>query len=255
LTYRELTPHPALRPYVDRLWTQAGPAAMRPRRILPDGCIDIMVDLVRGGSAQAIGTMTRTAIFASAEPVRAVAVRFRPGGAVPFLRAPAHEITDRVVDGPDLGLRWLDTARLVTFAGLEGAARYLERLLLGRLAAAPRPHPIVDHAVRALFRADPPTIAALERTLGWSRQHLARTFRHHIGVSPKLLGRVARMQRAVAELQGRPGATLADLAMRAGYFDQAHMALDFRVLVGVSPSEVRAAVGSILPIRSLVDES
>lgn len=255
MPYHELIPHPALRPFVDRFWTNVGSPGARPRRILPDGCIDIIVDLASGGDARVVGAMTRAAVLKSIEPVRAVAVRFRPVGAVPFLRAPAHELTDRMVDRADLALGWLEPGRLLAFSDLGDAARYLERVLLGRLAAAPPPHPIVDHAARVLFRPDPPAIAALQREVGWTRQHLARMFQHHIGVAPKLLGRVARMQLAVAELVRRPQASLADLALRAGYFDQAHMALDFRDLVGVTPSQAAASPGAILPIRSLFDEA
>jgi AraC-like DNA-binding protein len=60
------------------------------------------------------------------------------------------------------------------------------------------------------------------------------------------------LQRAVVTLQTRPGTTLAQAALDVGYFDQAHMCRDFRALVGLSPSGVRAAAGTIFPIRSLL---
>jgi uncharacterized protein DUF6597 len=40
--YRELVPHRALRPFVDRLWTD-GAVGAEPRRIVPDGCIDLLI--------------------------------------------------------------------------------------------------------------------------------------------------------------------------------------------------------------------
>jgi hypothetical protein len=40
--YRELVPHRALRPFVDRLWTDDAVGA-EPRRALPDGCIDLLI--------------------------------------------------------------------------------------------------------------------------------------------------------------------------------------------------------------------
>jgi AraC-like DNA-binding protein len=61
------------------------------------------------------------------------------------------------------------------------------------------------------------------------------------------------MQRAIDAVQRARGAALAAAAIDLGYFDEAHMALDFRELVGLTPAAVRAARGSIFPIRSLLE--
>lgn len=247
MAYRELVPHPALRPFVDRLWARQGEGQAEVVRVLPDGCIDL---LVAGGRCFVVGAMTRALIHREARDGWCVAVRFRPGGAVPFLRVMAEELTDRRVDGADLGLRWLEAPALGEAAGPWQAVERLERALLARLPEVRPPEPLVDHAVRALLAAAPPSIDQLARRIGWSRQHLARAFRAHVGVGPKELGKVARLQRAVAGVQ-RGQLTLAGAAARAGYFDEAHMDRDFRQLVGVTPRAVRSAAGSIRPIPSL----
>ena len=84
------------------------------------------------------------------------------------------------------------------------------------------------------------------------RDELGRAFRHQIG-GPKQFGRVARLQRAVGELQRGRNLSLATAAVRLGYFDEAHMDRDFRELVGVTPLTARASAGSIFPIRSLFE--
>jgi AraC-like DNA-binding protein len=257
MAYRELLPHPALRPFVDRFWILTAAARAEPRRILPDGCIDVIVDVEPDsdgfGHAAAVGTMTRAMLFHPRTRVCSAAVRFRPGGATPFLRIPAGELTDRVLDAVDAGARWLEAGAGNAPADPRGAVATLERRLLARLHAIAAPDRAVAHAIGRLFGAAPPPIAELGRELGWSRQHLARRFRAEIGVGPKQLARVARLQRAVDHLQRGAGGevTLAGAAVDLGYFDQAHMARDFRELAGVAPRDVRAARGSIFPIRSL----
>jgi AraC-like DNA-binding protein len=222
-----------------------------PRPILPDGCIDLILDLTRG-NAGIVGAMTRAVVFDPKKPVRSEAVRFRPGGAVPFFGVSADELTDRVVESTEIiGARWLAPAFLDEFAFLGEAVRMLERCLLGRLQAIRAPDPIVAYAVSRLFGPAPPSIATLSRQTGWSRQHLGRVFRSQVGVTPKQLSRVARLQRAIDDLQRGRAASLADLALRLGYFDQAHMARDFRELAGVTPLIARASADSIFPIRSL----
>jgi len=251
--YREHRPHVALAPFVDRLWTRsaaAGPAP--PRRILPDGCIDILVDLAGGGRVSAIGTMTRPLVVDGGVAALQVAVRFRPAGAVPFLGVAADALTDRRVDGDDLDrLGWLRGEPLGEASDVDEAVRALERMLLARLAGVPRPDARIAHAVTALAAAEAPSVDAVARALGWSRQHLRRTFIAQVGVGPKEFARVARLQRAVDRLQrGRRGDG-ARVAADLGYFDQAHMAHDFRALAGVTPAEARSSAGSIFPIRSL----
>src|ERR1051325_1451565 len=92
--YTEIAPPPDLAPYVDRLWlrTTVGGAG-RIHRVLPDGCVDIIVDAARG-AAQLVGTMTR-AIEVADGPSQIIAVRFRPGTAGALVGAPLAELTDR----------------------------------------------------------------------------------------------------------------------------------------------------------------
>lgn len=248
MPYQELLPHPALRPFVDRFWMRTSSGDQGPLRILPDGCIDV---LVGGQDSFVVGAMTRALVLPAHAPIRTVAVRFRPGGATPFLRVPAHELTDQRVDCKDLGARWLACDALLEAEELTTSVRLLERALLARLARIDAPNPLVAHAVRALNGPVQPSVAQLARALGLTRQHLAREFRAHVGISPKELGKVARMQRAVACIQ-RGRTTLAAAAANAGYFDEAHMDRDFRELVGATPRTTRAA-GSIRPILSLFD--
>ena len=82
-------------------------------------------------------------------------------------------------------------------------------------------------------------IGALAAELGWSRRHFAVRFRDELGMPPKALARLLRFERAVKRL--RAGDELADLALDAGYYDQAHFNRDFRAFAGTTPTEYLAA--------------
>ena len=266
MAYREHLPHPALRPFVDRFWSQApeapedrtaapGHAPAGPRLILPDGCIDLIVNLT-SGRAVAVGTMTRALELPAHQAGTAVAVRFRPGGAVPFLRVPAHELTDAEIAWADLPAQDLHAPALDPGDNVARGLLALQEVLLEALGRAQRPllpDRLVAHAVRAMLAPQPGSIEAIARRLGWSRQHLRRAFRANVGIGPKQFDRVARLQRAVAQLQSQPRESLAGVAATVGYFDQAHMTGDFRALTGTTPKRLRGAKGSIFPILSLFD--
>ena len=268
MSYRELAPPAALRPYVDRLWTRVPDltepgrsdglervtgslATASPSLILPDGCIDVIVD-VRTGAARVVGTMTRAVIDSVPPRVSFASVRFKPGAARAFLRVPAAELTDRVLEADELGCGWLSTrpAPEDEPSSVAEALTALERALLERLPAATLQSEVRE-ATRRLLSAQPPAIDSLARDLGRSRQHLARQFRENVGVSPKEFARVARLQRAIAAVQGARAIGLAELAIELGYYDQAHMSRDFDDLAGLTPRAAREARGSIFPIPSL----
>src|SRR5687768_5115638 len=113
MSFREIAPHPALGPYVDRLWARehAFGQSVVPMHILPDGCIDLIVDVTAGWKPVMVGAMTRTMQFLPTPGTRMVGIRFRPGGALPFLKVAAHEITDAAVDVDVVGMRWLAQTR------------------------------------------------------------------------------------------------------------------------------------------------
>ena len=244
MSYREHVPHPALAPWVDRLWTsEADGPGTTPRVILPDGCIDVMVhvDATRGARAVAVGTMTHAIEVTPGSAARTVAVRFRPGAALAFVHEPAERLTDRSV------------APFEATPHPAAAVQQLEDELLRRVGGLARPDARVAHAVARLFAAGAPSIEDLADELDVTRQYLGRVFRAQVGVGPKHLARVARLQRTVELLQRRPDAGLAESALLLGFSDQAHMTREVRALTGLTPQAIRSrAPGSIPAIRSLL---
>ena len=84
------------------------------------------------------------------------------------------------------------------------------------------------------------SVAGLARETGWSSRHLDNRFRAEIGLTPKAAARVVRFDRArrmlMRRVAGGGSPALADLAAAGGYYDQAHLAREFRGLAGVPPS-------------------
>ncbi|HEX6402618.1 MAG TPA: helix-turn-helix domain-containing protein [Pseudonocardiaceae bacterium] len=79
-------------------------------------------------------------------------------------------------------------------------------------------------------------VATLAGEVGWSRRYLGARFQREFGLTPKVAGRVMRFEVAHRLLRAphRPG--LADVAVRAGFYDQAHLHREWRELAGCTPS-------------------
>ncbi len=145
----------------------------------------------------------------------------------------ATEVRERVVAAPDWPGRF---AVLEDF--LAGRVR-----AAGEAAAAPRPE--VSYALDRLRRTrGAVSVADLAAETGWSARHLSKQFRAETGLSPKAGARVVRFDRARRRLLRRQATggrvVLAELAAECGYYDQAHLARDFRDLAGCPPSVLLA---------------
>jgi AraC-like DNA-binding protein len=62
-------------------------------------------------------------------------------------------------------------------------------------------------------------------------------FRHYVGVPVKWVLCRYRLQHAALEIEIDSSVDVADLAVRLGWYDQAHFINDFRSMLGCTPGE------------------
>jgi len=74
----------------------------------------------------------------------------------------------------------------------------------------------------------------------WSARTTQRMFRHYVGVPVKWVLCRYRLQQAALEIESHPDLDFADLAVRLGWYDQAHFINDFRSFLGCTPREYLA---------------
>jgi len=125
----------------------------------------------------------------------------------------------------------------------EQCVRALDLILMRHLTTnAPPIDPLVIAAGRLLLR-EPRPIADVARRMGVSPRHLTRTFRHAVGLTPKMFARISRFQRVAAVLDDDgAGEVLASVALACGYYDQSHLVRDVRAFAGGTPVALRDAL-------------
>jgi AraC-like DNA-binding protein len=263
LRYVEHRPRPELRAHVECVWLASDTRARRrePERVVPDGCPELIVHLAdrfarqRGGRfvvqprAFLAGTLTRPWLLRPGRRVSTLGVRFRPGAVTSLLPVSMPEATDRetplaaIVGGRAAAalLRALRTAR-----GEAERFAAAEEWLANRLAVAPARVGGASPAVRLLLDArGAARIDDVARRLRWTRRRLERTFARELGIRPKLFARIVRLNAVLASLDAAERASAVDMALAAGYFDQAHLLRDFRGIAGRPPGAVRELDGEL----------
>ena len=191
----------------------------------------------------------QSGIQVALRPLGARALLGLPAGELAELDLPAEavlggvcaELRDRVRAAAGWPERFavLDEI-LLRSAGLRGAG--LRGAGLGWVGPGPGIAPEVSWAWRQLLREGGALrVSELAAGTGWSGRHLTSRFRAEIGLTPKAAARVIRFDRArkrlVRKLTAGGNYLLADLAAECGYFDQAHLAREFRALAGCPPSQ------------------
>ena len=187
-------------------------------------------------------------IEAPPAPCRVLGVRLRPVGAYAVLGFPLDALAGETLDlaaviGPAaaaLAERCGDAP--TPAACLTRAAAWVGEQLAHAAARARAPHPAIAWASAELERTGGvASVTAVRAQSGLGRTQFAQAFRAQVGVGPKRYARVLQFRRALEFV--RAGRPLADAAVSAGFYDQAHLTASFREFAGMTPGAVAAAVG------------
>jgi AraC-like DNA-binding protein len=257
LTYQPVGP---LASFVEKLWYCDGRNVLRrQQRVLPNGRFQLFISLSdgplggvgsanwevgRSASSLVVGIQTRFSVIDTGLLESAMGVLFHPGGARSFFDAPADVFyNDRV----PLDLIWGPTAstlrdRLREIRTAAEKFDVLETALLERMNRRLELHAAVLYGLEQFARApNIHSVLDVTKEAGLSRRRFAQLFREQIGLTPKLYCRLRRFQRVVREISSGVPVDWADVALAGGYYDQAHLADEFRHFSGTSPSAYLSA--------------
>jgi AraC-like DNA-binding protein len=260
-------PPPPLSAFINQIWAYEGyeqPHELE--RVLPDGSMEIIINLAEDATRMydpEDGSLSRSfpgSIVSGAhsghfvidtfEQRSVVGVSFKPGGAPPFLGLPAAELQDAHMP---LDALWDATfvavlrERLLEAGSMEARLAIAEEALLQQANGNLARHPAVTYALNQ-FQGVPQTrtVANVTEQVGLSPRRFIRLFDQEVGLTPKLYCRVRRFQKALRVIQAGRVTGWTDIALRCGYYDQAHLIRDFQEFSGLTPTAYAAQRGEHL---------
>ena len=230
---------------------QIAPGRELVERVLPDGHARLVLHL--GGDAAPaallIGAHAAPALVRLRGAMDGLSVTLQPGATQALFGLPAGEIQGQAVPLEVLWQHELPPLLEALAQARDDGARLraLRAVLLRRVrrAAASASSALVAHAAALLHDAEGVrSVRDVAAAVGVGERRLQQLFHLHVGLSPRTFARLARlhaMLRALRQRRARPA--WAALAADGGYYDQAHLANEFRALCGLSPGDfVRRAV-------------
>ena len=248
--YSETKPKALLRRFVECFWTlESERPSSEAERILPDGCVELILNFGAEFSQHCeeqrklqprnflVGQMTGPILISPTGAVRLIGIRFHPGGTLPFLRLPLHEITDQVVELGSLSSK-LERDLLnatSTSTTLAEKVTAVEDFLTRELLSRKHDSRLTQLAARIVETGGLVSVDQLANDAGISSRQLERRFLREVGLGPKLLGRIIRFQQVFRAVE-QCDAAWATVAIECGYYDQAHLIRDFHQFARQTPA-------------------
>lgn len=256
MNYQIFQPQSDLQSLVKCYWTLDVPADpnVQKQRIVPDGCIEmffILGDDVKRYTTETefiiqprtmvLGQITTPFYVQPVGYVQSFAIRFYPYGFTNFVTTVIKDLANK--ETPIELLFESQSAKnledeIIHATDTSERIRIIERFLLQRLKQKETIDTIVKSTVDAIFLAhgNASVNDMLKKDLSKRRQ-LERKFLKQIGISPKQLSKVIRLQTALKMLLNQPGHNLTKIAYESDYYDQAHFNKDFKEFTGTNPGE------------------
>lgn len=255
MNYQTYQPHPNLTPLIKCYWTLEVPADFEApkQRIISDGCLEMAFvlgdDIKRYTSentyvlqprAMVIGQITEPFFIQPTGYVNTFAVRFYPYGFANFINTPIKELSN--TEKPIAHLFDNSAARRVEQRIIEAKdtkerIAIIEHFLLDELNRKTTVDKIVQTTIEALISTSgSKSINRILKSDDAKRRQLERKFASQVGLSPKQLAKVIRLQAALKMLLNEKSEKLSSIAYESEYYDQAHFIRDFKEFTGTSPA-------------------
>lgn len=245
--YKEIQPRTELRDFIECFWMAQFKGALlsKPvkRRILPDGCVDIIFDFKssrQNHPAYLVGTMSRPLLVTLFGETDVLGIRFRPGAIRSFIKFIAAECTD---DSAELNCFWGNSGSelwqmLAEISSTETRIAFLENYLLKTFGWALKLDPYIRHCVRRMqISRGNILMSTLEKETGLSARQIERIFARDVGLSPKAFARVIRFRNVIERATRIEKTDWSKIALENGYADQSHLIREFKKFADLTPSE------------------
>lgn len=256
MNYQIYQPHPDLASLVKCYWTLEVPAAVEAQRqrIIPDGCLEMAFilgdDIKRYTSdnefviqprSMVLGQITEAFFIEPTGYVNCFAIRFYPYGLANFLSTPIKELANK--ETPLIGLFGEETAKALeqkisAAANVESRITIIENFLFMKLNEQISIDNIVMATIDTMFSTRGNiSIKDMLKDDKSKRRQLERKFTAQVGISPKQLCKVIRLQAVLKMMLNQGSESLSQIAYDSDYYDQSHFIKDFKAFTGMTPKE------------------
>ncbi len=240
-----LAPASGLEPWVQCLWMTTGNTLSAPyleEKLYPDAGASLTFAIGTTGVSAAYFHNTRTCRHRWDMALDLISIRLRPGAAWSLLKLAVSELQDTDTNILELKPFWLSGYQRLLDA-LPNKPTFQQVALIQQWLLSLRPSAQTpDQRLFMLMAEVNANLASpldLAADKGLSRRTLERHLRQKFAVSPNQILAYAQIKQARHQLI-HSSASLADIALNCGYYDQAHFTNAFHERTFETPAQYRS---------------
>lgn len=255
MKYTAIEPPRNIADFIKSFWNLEAEKETNPekQRIVPDGCMEMIFHygdlykqyLIDGSfiiqpKCFVFGQITQPLYIEPTGETGIFAVRFLPNGFVPFVDFPVHKMENKAV--PLIELFGEEASKLekevLKAASNKERVKIVEAFFTKLISDSKVIDRITKSSVALILELKGQlSVEELSENLSINKRQLERKFTSMIGVSPKQLSKMVRIQSVLKSLIENNFSNLTDVAYENNFYDQAHFIKEFKEFTGVSPKD------------------
>lgn len=244
MEYKKTKPHKELEPFIQFYWELKGIETGRQcERVFPDGQAGIVMNLghncltdngsatMEFGKTYVVGAMTSFKDSFIDDDTNLLGVCFKPATFTNFYKYGSEDVlTNDTVEFEKSNSFNVDKI-------LHNPLDYLNHFYSDRLINKHNPlQPILNdiHATKGQI-----SVSQLSKQNFTTVRQLERSFKRHVGLSPKEYSNIIRFQNALNIIKNSDeNRSLLDIAFECGYYDHSHLTNEIKRNTGMVPSQI-----------------
>lgn len=256
MLYQEYEIAETLKPFVKVIWSMENDANVLDgpiMHILPDTCVELVVHFSdpykTTFSDNSISVQERSFVVAQMKSFMKIqsngktgliAVRFSALGAYHFFGTPMKEFANGETGLINL---WNDMAieieeKICLAKTTHQRSQIIQRYLQIQLFKNGYVDKAIEFCINEIKQTNGQvSVEVLADKVGISNRQLVRRFDKCIGLSPKEFARITKFIGSLDMMNCFKNKSLTEIAVEAGYYDQAHFIHDFKEFSGMTPTE------------------
>lgn len=202
--------------------------------VLPDACADLMfIYTPNRVVAYVTGSATGYCYMSNMEQLEMLfGVRFCSGALGNLFRVSAMDVAGCMIEGQDALFQQTELlARIMDAGSFEARVNIIKEYLKQRIYSQYEVLPLVEYSVNYIIsNYGNINVTNLAELTGYTNRYIRKVFDEYVGVSPKQLSEIVKMQWSYYLYNTSENVNLADLAAMCGYYDQTHMNKSYKKL-------------------------
>lgn len=202
--------------------------------ILPDACIDIVIDFTNRAICFA-GFSKETEAFQLNKNIDYMGVRLKPSIFYLLFRIEADKIMDKEIPFCDIE-KETNLSKILKLKSTNERIEYIKNYLLQKTKEKVE-MPFITIVEEIYNNPKDQNVINIAKKLGYNERHLYRVFKVNFGVSPKVLLNILRLHLCLTLILEK-NMKLVDIANLCGFYDQSHLIREIKRYTGISPLKI-----------------